>query len=115
LEQIGLALGKLLRPLQEFAGDGDPVRALNRFGIRLPGAAGSDPALTASLTYVVAAAGRLDPSITKLATAIDAGDASQIVPAGVELVEIVADVVHAITGVADALSTVGASSGLGGA
>ena len=114
LEQIGLALAKLLQPLQELAGDGDPVRALDRFGIRLPGAAGTDPALSAALTYIVSAAGRLDPSVTKLTNAIDAGDASQIVPAGVELVGVIADVVHAITGVADALGTVGAGSGLTG-
>src|SRR5215813_14475561 len=33
LEQIALALAKLLQPLEQLAGDGDPVRALDRFGI----------------------------------------------------------------------------------
>jgi hypothetical protein len=112
LESIGLALARLLQPLEERLATGN-VRALfAEMGLQFPPALDSLPGVTDAATTTVSTVRKLPGLITALITAIDAEDYGGILSTALQLIDVVRKIIQSFDTLATQLRNAGAATGL---
>jgi len=109
LERLALLLGQMLAPLERQLASGQVLVLLQELGMSLPEELLAEPGFTEALSQGTAAAAQLPDQITRLVTAIENEQLSDVLSASVTIIEDAARVISSFDTIADELQAAGGS------